>query len=277
MSKRWTALAAAVPVAVAGVVGVAEGKAPNHATAAPEKVTICHKTESNTFRRITVSSRAWTNPKSRSGKTLRGHMRHVGDAIVVGNEPCLSPSLTPQESDQAPAKVTICHATHSKKNPFRRITVSSRAVTNTQSQSGNVLRGHARHEGDILMPGTTACPSGSTGQSGQAVQLSANLAPVSGAAGSGNATVTIRVPKSELCFALNVSNLGSPVTVAHIHRGSTTNVVVPLLAAPTGTSSGCVDVEKALLRELVASPGAFYVNVHTDAFPNGQVSGDLSK
>ena len=277
MSKRWTALAAAVPVAVAGVVGVAEGKGPQHATAAPEKVTICHKTESNTFRRITVSSRAWTNPKSRSGKTLRGHMRHVGDAIVVGNEACPSPSVAPQESDQAPTKMTICHATHSKKNPYRRITVSSRAVTNTQSQSGNTLRGHARHEGDILMPGTTACPSGSTGQSGQAVQLSANLAPVSGAAGSGSATVTIRVPKGQLCFTLSVSNLGSPVTAAHIHLGSTGNVVVPLTAPTGGSSSGCVDVAKALLRELVASPGAFYVNVHTDAFPNGQVRGDLSK
>jgi hypothetical protein len=246
--------------------------------AAPAKVTICHKTESNTFRRITVSSRAWTNPKSGSGKTMRGHMGHVGDAIVVGNEACPSPSVTPQENDQAPAKVTICHKTGSKKNPYRRITVSSRAIMNPDAPAGQQLRGHGKHEGDILMPGTTPCPTGSgTNGGGQTVQLTAGLQPVQGQTGSGSATFTIRVAKSQLCYTLSVSNLGSPVTGAHIHRETTGGIVVPLTAPTGGSSSGCVTVDKDLLREIVASPGAFYVNVHTDAVPSGQVQGDLTK
>jgi hypothetical protein len=38
-----------------------------------------------------------------------------------------------------------------------------------------------------------------------------------------------------------------------------------------------VTVDKALLREILRDPGAFYVNVHTVSFPNGQVQGRLSR
>jgi hypothetical protein len=262
-------------VLAAGAVGVAAAK--THKSA-PEKVTICHKTGNGSFHKITVSSRAWTAPNSSAAKALRTHMRHVGDAMVVGSAACPSSSVTPQANDQTPTKVTICHATHSKKHPFNRITVSSRAVTSPNSQPGEKLRGHAGHDGDILEPGSNPCPSGSstTTGGGQAVSFSASLQPVSGAAGSGSATFTIRVAKSQLCYTLSVSNLGSPVTAAHIHRASTGGIVVPLNAPTSGSSSGCVSVDKSLLREIVASPGAFYVNVHTDAVPSGQVRGDLT-
>ena len=272
---RILAVTAAVPVLAAGVGGVALAKSDK---AAPEKVTICHKTGNGTFRKLTVSSRAWTAPNSQAGKTMRAHMGHVGDALVVGSAACPSPSVTQEANDEKPTKVTICHATHSKKNTYRRITVSSRAVTKPNSQPGEALRGHAGHDGDILEPGTNACPSGSntTTGGGQAVTLNANMQAVAGAAGSGSATFTIRVAKSQLCYTLNVSSLGSPVTAAHIHRGATTAIVVPLNAPTSGSSSGCVSVDKTLLREIVASPNAFYVNVHTDAVPSGQVRGDLS-
>jgi hypothetical protein len=277
MRRPWIAAALVTSLAATAAIGI--GLAANASSQkAPEKVTICHKTASGAFQRITVSSRAWTKPSSAAGKTMRAHMGHIGDALVIGNAACPSSSATPAANDQTPTKVTICHKTGSQKNPYRRITVSSRAVTNPNSQSGNTLRGHAGHEGDILIPGATPCPSGpSGGGTNQSVRLTANLQPVSGANGSGSATVTIRVPKSELCFTLSVSNLGSPVTAAHIHLGSTGAIVVPLTAPTSGSSSGCVTVAKALLREIVASPGAYYINVHTDAFPNGQVRGDLSK
>lgn len=272
---RLLAVSAAVPVLAAGVVGVA---AANTHKSKPDKVTICHKNESGAFRKLTVSSRAWTAPNSSAAKTLRAHMGHVGDAMVVGSAACPSASVTPQANDETPAKVTICHATHSKKHPFNRITVSSRAVTKPNSQPGDKLRGHAGHDGDMLEPGNNACPTASTTTTGggQAVSLAANLQPVSGAAGSGSATFTIRVAKSQLCYTLSVSNLGSPVTASHIHRVSTGAIAVPLDAPTSGSSSGCVSVAKSLLREIVASPGAFYVNVHTDAVPSGQVRGDLT-
>ncbi len=129
--------------------------------------------------------------------------------------------------------------------------------------------------GDLLLPGANACPAGAPKPS-QGVRLTAALQPVSGASGSGTATVTIRVNKGELSFTLTVSGLTN-VTAAHIHRVSTSAIVVPLTAPTSGTASGTVSVDKALLREIVATPSAFYVNVHTATFPNGQIRGNLTK
>jgi hypothetical protein len=261
---------------LAGLAVAAQGHEPTTQTVTPpSKITICHKTgsDSNPWRRITVSSRAWMNPNSKSGRVVGGHIRHTGDAIVVGTAACPSPTVTPAPTNTPATKITICHKTGSSTNPYRRITVSSRAWTNPNSPAGKTLRGHARHTGDILLPGASACPPGS--QTNPA-KLTANLQPVQGASGSGSAAVNIRLGVSTLCHTLTVSGL-IDVTAAHIHRGSTGAVVVPLTTPTTGTSSGCDTAAKALLQEIVRSPGAFYVNVHTLTYPNGQIRGDLSR
>jgi hypothetical protein len=131
-----------------------------------------------------------------------------------------------------------------------------------------------RHAGDLLLPGASTCPSGSAGQQG--VKLTANLQPVQGATGSGNAAVRARLGGTSLCYTLTVTGLTN-VTAAHIHRVPTGAIVVPLTAPTTGTAGGCETVDKALLREILGNPGAFYVNVHTVSFPNGQVQGTLNR
>ena len=277
MKRLFIATAAAASV-LAGLAVAAQGQEPATQTqtvSPPSKITICHKTgsDSNPWRRITVSSRAMTNPNSKSGKLLRGHLRHTGDAIIAGAAACPSASVTPAPANTPATKVTICHKTGSSTNPYRRITVSSRAVTNPKSPAGKVLRGHMGHTGDILLPGAAACPPGTQAKP---AKLTANLQPVPGASGSGTAGVTIRLGASTLCHTLTVSGLVN-VTAAHIHRGSTGAVVVPLTTPTTGTSSGCGTVAKALLQEIVRDPGAFYVNVHTVTFPDGQIRGDLSR
>ena len=276
MKRLIIAIAAVVPVLLAGAVVTAQGEgAATQAAAAPSKLTICHETgsASNPWRRITVSSLAMANPKSKSGKTLRSHLRHTGDAVVTGTAACPSASATPAPTSTPATRITICHKTGSNSTPYRRITISSRAVTNPSSESGKILRGHTRHTGDLLMPGVTPCPSGT--QTGQGVKLSANLQPVQGATGSGTASLTIRTGLARLCHTLTVSGLTN-VSAAHIHLVSSGAVVVPLTTPTTGTSSGCATVEKALLQQIVRNPGAYYVNVHTQAFPNGQVQGTLS-
>ena len=100
-----------------------------------------------------------------------------------------------------------------------------------------------RHAGDLLLPGASTCPSGSAGQQG--VKLTANLQPVQGATGSGNAAVRVRLGGTALCYTLTVT--------------------------------GLTNVDKALLREILGNPRAYYVNVHTVSFPNGQVQGTLSR
>jgi hypothetical protein len=66
----------------------------------------------------------------------------------------VSPAGTPAATDQYPKKVTLCHKTRSKKNPFVTIRVSRNAV-----------RAHLRH-GDAVGPCSTAvftlCHKGKT-------------------------------------------------------------------------------------------------------------------
>ena len=76
---------------------------------------------------------------------------------------------------------------------------------------------------------------------------------------------------------------GVSPTLGHIHRGvAGVNgpVVVPffLTAVPTSifALAGTVpDLDPALAREIRATPGNFYVNLHTVEFPTGAVRGQL--
>jgi CHRD domain len=239
---------------------------PAHATAVPTRVTICHATGSTTnpYRRITVARGALLGP------TARAHVRHAGDLLLAGSVAC--PSETVATAENA-SRITICHRTGSTTNPYRRIMISTNAWLNPRT--GAAARGHMRHTGDFAIVGAAPCPTEPLSAPG-GVRLTANLQPVQGATGSGTFAGTIRLGRGELCYTLRVSGLTS-VTAAHIHRGSTGAIVVPLTTPTAGSSSGCADVAASLLQEILQRPGAFYVNVHTSSFPDGQVRGDLQR
>jgi hypothetical protein len=96
---------------------------------------------------------------------------------------------------------------------------------------------------------------------------------------TGTAVVYLRGDSNEVCVDLAVQNTTLPTSAAHIHRGAAGEAgppVVPLTAPDaTGLSSTCVTVEAELMQELINDPQNFYVNVHTDDFPDGAVRGQL--
>jgi hypothetical protein len=98
--------------------------------------------------------------------------------------------------------------------------------------------------------------------------------------GFGSASVTF--DGTQLCFGITVGNLDPPAA-AHIHEGRKFEngpVVVPLTQPATGdpgASSGCVTVAAELAAAIQADPRAYYVNVHTTAFPDGAVRGQLKR
>jgi CHRD domain len=97
--------------------------------------------------------------------------------------------------------------------------------------------------------------------------------------GTGTASFRINPGQSQVCYTLSVANI-EPATVAHIHRAPPTTagpIVVHLNAPTSGTSSGCATISRALAKELIQNPGAFYVNVHNAPYPGGAVRGQLGK
>lgn len=100
-------------------------------------------------------------------------------------------------------------------------------------------------------------------------------------AGSGSASVTIDTAADEVCFTINVSGIGLPATMAHIHQAPVGQAGPPVitLTAPdaNGQADGCVTADSDLLDDIVADPAGFYVMVHTSDFPAGAVRGHLSE
>ena len=97
--------------------------------------------------------------------------------------------------------------------------------------------------------------------------------------GTGTATVNLDVSAGRVCYEVTVQRIDRPVGM-HIHEGETGKsgpIVVPL-TTPTGTdrpTSGCVDADGTLIGRMAANPGGFYLNVHTNTYPQGAVRGQL--
>jgi hypothetical protein len=94
--------------------------------------------------------------------------------------------------------------------------------------------------------------------------------------GRGTARIKVEASKGELCFTLSWSGIGNPVA-AHIHKGKkgvAGPVVIPLFGG-TAKHKGCVKTSKSLLGKINKNPAAYYVNVHTQAFPGGAIRAQL--
>ena len=97
--------------------------------------------------------------------------------------------------------------------------------------------------------------------------------------GSGEVEITLNHGQGKVCWTLTVAGIDT-ATAAHIHRGETGvagPVVVPLAAPADGSSEGCADVDRDLIKEILQSPEQFYVNVHNAEYPDGAIRGQLGK
>lgn len=118
-------------------------------------------------------------------------------------------------------------------------------------------------------------------------RLTANLtgaaeAPTAGDPdGAGTAMVNLDVSKGEVCYEVTAQRIDRP-TGMHIHEGAagqSSPVKVPLTppTASNTTTKGCASADATLIGRIVAKPADFYVNVHSDAYPQGAVRGQLSQ
>jgi hypothetical protein len=95
---------------------------------------VCHATgdSANPYEEITVNS-----------AELSVHTGHPNDLIPAPVGGCPASPLVIVDG-----KITICHATNSKNNPYNQITISV-----------NGLNGHNKHEGDIIPAPSGGCPT----------------------------------------------------------------------------------------------------------------------
>jgi hypothetical protein len=97
--------------------------------------------------------------------------------------------------------------------------------------------------------------------------------------GAGTATFWMNPGQERVCFEYSVSGVAD-LTAAHIHRGTAGVAMPPLIGMdPTSTSggSGCVDVERSVIQDIIRNPSGYYFNVHNAPFPPGALRGQLSR
>ncbi len=96
---------------------------------------------------------------------------------------------------------------------------------------------------------------------------------------SGSAIVRVNLSERRVCYTVSFRNVPN-ATMAHIHSGSRGVAgppVVTLQRAGSRAFEGCTRVARSLARDLANSPRRFYVNVHSAAFPDGAIRGQLRR
>jgi hypothetical protein len=83
----------------------------------------------------------------------------------------------------------------------------------------------------------------------------------------------------EICVVTFVA-VSDPVTAAHIHRGAAGEEGPPVITlrnpvVPFAGPAACYDADPALVQEIRDTPEGFYVNIHTEAYPDGAIRGQL--
>ena len=102
--------------------------------------------------------------------------------------------------------------------------------------------------------------------------------PAAPASNTGRVEVKLNAATGKVCWEFYVTKIDGKATAAHIHKGA--RGVSGPVKVPLGTKykrEGCTTAAKALVRSIVAKPGAFYVNIHNAKHPAGAMRGQLAR
>jgi hypothetical protein len=98
---------------------------------------------------------------------------------------------------------------------------------------------------------------------------------------TGTAEIEINSDENQICYDISLEGVEN-VKAAHIHSGTEDEAgpVLVNLEYPEGEDGGadkCVDgVSESDLEDISEEPANFYVNVHSEQYPDGAVRGQLA-
>jgi hypothetical protein len=97
--------------------------------------------------------------------------------------------------------------------------------------------------------------------------------------GRGTAVITLNPGLGQVCWVIDVENVSTPFIGAHIHRapaGEPGDIVVPFQTPDaSGHSEGCTTADRALVKDILQNPEAYYLNTHNLDCPPGVARGQL--
>ena len=103
--------------------------------------------------------------------------------------------------------------------------------------------------------------------------------PPNASAATGTANINYDPATKKLSWTLTYSGLTGPATAAHFHgpaeAGKNAGVAVAIPNAGKSPAEGSATLTDAQAADLVA--GKYYVNVHTQANPGGEIRGQVTK
>jgi hypothetical protein len=114
--------------------------------------------------------------------------------------------------------------------------------------------------------------------------------PPNSSPATGTTALRLNHGQGSVCYDMTVSNLTGPPSMAHIHKapaGTNGGIVIHLFGsggapAPTTPSFTITNfcqtgIDQALIKDIIQNPDQYYSNVHTQAFPGGEIRGQLRK
>lgn len=103
--------------------------------------------------------------------------------------------------------------------------------------------------------------------------------PPNTSAGTGTADIDYDAATKKLSWKLTYSGLSGPATAAHFHgpaeAGKNAGVAVAIPGATSSPAEGSAVLTDAQAADLTS--GKYYVNVHTQANPGGEIRGQVMK
>jgi|SRR5689334_2554062 len=103
--------------------------------------------------------------------------------------------------------------------------------------------------------------------------------PANTSAGTGTADIDYDAASKKLSWKVTYSGLSGPATAAHFHgpaeAGKNSGVAVAIPNATTSPVEGSATLTDAQAADLLA--GKYYVNIHTQANPAGEIRGQVTK